>query len=105
MNKELRGTLRLVARIFIIIEAVLMFYFIYPVILGIFAYRYVDLEGEENKNTKLIWAILTLILVSRVAGVLMLVDIFVPDQEEKPAEEKKEEKPAEVEKAEVEEVK
>ena len=102
MTKEIRGYLRLAAKIFIIVEAVLTFYLIFPVILGIFAYRYVDDEGD-NKNTKLIWAILTLVLVSRVAGILMLVDIFVPDAEEKPAEEKKEEpKP---EQAEVEEVK
>ena len=103
MTKEIRGYLRLAAKIFIIVEAVLTFYLIFPVILGIFAYRYVD-DESDNKNTKLIWAILTLVLVSRVAGILMLVDIFVPENaEEKPAEEKKEEpKP---EQAEVEEVK
>ena len=105
MTKEIRGYLRLAAKIFIIVEAVLTFYLIFPVILGIFAYRYVD-DESENKNTKLVWAILTLILVSRVAGILMLVDIFVPDEAAKPAEEKKEEpKEEKVEKAEVEEVK
>ncbi len=92
MTKELKGTLRLVAKIFIIVEAVMTFYLIFPVILGIFAYRYVDDDNQEQ-NTRLVWAIITLILVSRVAGILMLVDTLVPTSDE--AVEAKEEEKAE----------
>ncbi len=87
MTKQTKDTLRLIAKIFIIVGAVLQFYLIYPIILGIFAYRYIDepnKEGENVSTVKLVWAIITTILVSLVSGVLMLVDIFVPEKEEKP---------------------
>lgn len=98
MTKQTKETLRLIAKIFIIVGAVLQFYLIYPIILGIFAYRYIDepnKDGENVSTVKLVWAIITTILVSFVSGVLMLVDIFVPETEEKPevveAKESKEE--------------
>ena len=90
MTRKTKETLKLLAKIFLIVEAVLAFWLVYPIVLGIFAYKYLDDESAEQ-NVRVIWAVLTFVFVSRVAGIIMGVNIFLPvkDDEAPAVEEKK----------------
>ena len=64
------------AKVFLILGIILQCYLIYPIILGIFAYKAID--HAKSKNELLTWGILSLVLVSLLGGLFM---ILIPDNE------------------------
>ena len=90
MSNKVRNALRVVTKVLIIIRAVDQLFLIFPVVIGMFAYRFID-EGPEHKTGKIIWSILIIIFSSDIAGVLMLLDALLPYKEnaKKEVEDKK----------------
>jgi len=60
------------AKIFLVIGMVLTFFLIYPIVLGIIAYRKLD-EENISRDDLVLWGILSLFFVSPVAGLLILL--------------------------------
>ena len=59
------------AKVLIVISIIFSFWAIYPLVLGIIAYK--KLEECKDIEEIRVWGIVTLLLVSPIAGVLMLV--------------------------------
>ena len=59
------------AKVLIVISIIFSFWAIYPLVLGIIAYKKLE-ECKEIEEIR-VWGIVTLLLVSPIAGVLMLV--------------------------------
>jgi hypothetical protein len=60
------------AKIFLVIGMVLTFFLIYPIVLGIIAYRKLD-EENISRDDLVLWGILSLFFVSPIAGLLILL--------------------------------
>lgn len=75
MNKTAKKVIRILAKVFLIIESVSRVLLIFPIILAFFAFKVIDLEDEKHVKAKLVWAIIFIALgIAPVAGTLMLVD-------------------------------
>ena len=59
------------AKVFLVVGMVCLFWAIYPLVLGIIAYKKLD-ESKDIKEIQT-WGIVTLLLVSVVSGIIMLV--------------------------------
>ena len=64
------------AKVLLIIGMVCNFYLIYPIILGIYAYKMID--NAKKKDDLILWGILSIVFVSILGGVFMLL---IPDEE------------------------
>ena len=64
------------AKVLLIIGMVCTFYLIYPIILGIYAYKMID--NAKKKEDLMLWGILSIFFVSTLGGVFMLL---IPDNE------------------------
>lgn len=59
------------AKVFLVVGMICLFWAIYPLVLGIIAYKKLD-ESKDIKEIQT-WGIVTLLLVSVVSGIIMLV--------------------------------
>ncbi len=73
--------MKTVAKVFIIIGMVLSFWAILPLIFGFLALGKLN-NATQKSDVAPLWAILTIIFVSPLAGILMF---FIPDEEFAPA--------------------
>ena len=60
------------AKVFIILSMVLMFWAIFPLVIGIFALKTLD-NPEAKDGDVLVWGIVTLIFCSFLGGIFMLL--------------------------------
>ncbi|WP_406615075.1 hypothetical protein ACJA25_02565 [Mycoplasmopsis hyopharyngis] len=70
-NKQNDNSILTITKVFLILGMIFGAILIIPLIIGIISYK--KLEEAKNKDEILVYGVLSLIFVSKVAGILMLV--------------------------------
>ena len=64
--------MKTVAKVFLIIDMVLGFWLIFPLVIGLIAIKKMD-DNTVTHDEYLLWSILAMILVSLIGGIFMLL--------------------------------